>query len=386
MTQPSQASLDMIKKIVGFKTISRTSNLALIDYVRGLYDEYHIPYRLSYDPAGDRANIFATIGPDDKAGVILSGHVDVVPVEGQQWDTDPFTATIKDGKIFGRGTVDMKGFVSIVLAQLPKFVKANLKTPLHISLTYDEEVGCEGIKVLLADLKSLTHKPKACILGEATSMKIVGGHKGKADFKCKVYGKEGHSSLLDNFVNALEYAAKMVVFLKDLNAHNRKIGPFNNDFEPNYSTVHTGIFHAGTALNIVPNIAEFDFEFRCIPGQDPSELFNKVKEYADTLTKEMQKISPTARVDLIPTTSMAPMETAEDTEVMQLVKSLTGENHVGRFSGGTEGGDYNAGGIPTIVIGPGITAMCHQPNEYLELDQIAKCEAFLDKLIAKLSS
>lgn len=387
MREPSKAAIEAIQKIVSFPTISKTSNLELIEWMKGIYDKYDIPYRLSYAPEGDRANIFATIGKEDKPGLVLSGHVDVVPVAGQKWTNDPFTPWVADGNIYGRGTVDMKGFTAIVLANIEKFVavRDQLQCPIHIATTYDEEVGCEGIKTLLDDIKNIPHKPWGAIVGEATKMGIWVGHKGKADFKCKVIGKEGHSSAPHLFVNALDYAAELVLFIRDLNARCHEQGPFDDNYSPNHATVHTGVFHSGTAVNIVPNVATFDFEIRYFKGQDYKPLFEEIKDFANKkLLPRMHKVDPKTSIEFEEVAHTGTMHTDENAEVVKFVQELTGETDFGYISGGTEGGDFSEAGIPAIVFGPGDTYQCHQPDEHIGLEQVAKCEEFLEKLIAKL--
>ena len=380
MTAPS--SIDMITKLVGFDTTSRDSNLALIDWVEAYLADFGIPSERSWDAERRKANLFATIGREDKPGIVLSGHTDVVPVDGQAWTSDPFTLTQKDGKLIGRGASDMKGFLGVVLAKTPDFVRRQPKTPIHLAFTYDEEVGCLGIHTLLAALAKRPVKPRACVVGEPTLMKPVIGHKGKQSVRCHVHGLECHSALAHQGVNAVEAAAEVVAYLKGMARRFRDQGPFDPDYSPPYTTVHTGKIHGGTALNIVPKDCSFDFEFRHLPSEDPDVLFAEVQRFAtEKLLPEMRAISAAAGFEFESLSAMAGLDMHSEDDMTRLVMQLSGANGIGKVSFGTEGGAYQNFGIPTIVCGPGSIEQAHKPDEWIEIEQLVAAERFMDRLL-----
>ena len=375
-------STELLTTLVGFDTTSRDSNLALIDWVESYLADLGIKSDRSWDADRRKANLFATIGPDDKPGIVLSGHTDVVPVDGQDWTSDPFTLTRKDGKLIGRGASDMKGFLGVVLAKAPEFVRRQPKTPIHLAFTYDEEVGCLGVRTLLADLAKRPVRPRACVVGEPTLMKPVIGHKGKQSVRCHVHGLECHSALAHQGVNAVEAAAELVAHLKGMARRFRDQGPFDPDYSPPYTTVHTGKIHGGTALNIVPKDCSFDFEFRYLPSEDPAVLFGEVERFAtEKLLPEMRAISAAAGFDFQELSSMAGLDMSSEAEVTRLVMQLSGANGTGKVSFGTEGGLYQEFGIPTIVCGPGSIEQAHKPDEWIEIEQLVAAERFMDRLL-----
>lgn len=388
MTSLDTRSVDMIRRLVAFPTVSRDSNLDLIEFVRNYLTDFGIECDLTYDDAGGKANLFATIGPSDRSGIMLSGHTDVVPVDGQDWDSDPFRLVEHDERLHGRGAADMKGFIGIVLAKVPDMVERTLRTPIHLAFSYDEEVGCLGVRRLIARFDDLPIRPAACIVGEPTGMKPVIGHKGKLSVRCHVHGKEGHSSLPGQAVNAVEAAAEAVTYLKGMARRFAAEGPFDGDYDPPHTTVHTGVIQGGTALNIVPNHCSFDFEFRYLPGTDPDALLDSVRGFVETrIEPEMRAIDPATGFRFDEIAALPALNLAEDDPLTSLVKALSGANGTGKVSFGTEGGLFQAkGGIPTIVCGPGSIEQAHKPNEFVSRDQIARCEAFLDRLIEHASA
>jgi acetylornithine deacetylase len=379
------ASLEMIRRLVGYDTTSRDSNLALIDFVRDYLDGWGIGSELIYDRDKRKANLYATIGPQDKGGVILSGHTDVVPVDGQSWDTEPFTVAEKDGRLFGRGTSDMKSFIAVALSLVPEFIARPLKTPVHFAFSYDEEVGCIGVRDLIARLKERPIRPTACIVGEPTSMQPVISHKSKYSYRCEVRGLESHSALSHEGVNAVEAAAEIVAYLKSMARRKRRDGPFDAAYAPPYSTVHTGVIAGGTALNIVPRHCSFVFEFRTIGADDPRALFEEVKGYAATLLPEMQAVSSAAGIEFEETTATVGLETPPDHPLVQLTSALTGANSLGKVAFCAEAGLYQEAEIPTVMCGPGAIDVAHKPNEYIAIDQVRQCENFMRRLMDHLS-
>jgi len=383
----SADSRALIEALVAFDTVSAKSNLALIAFLRDRLAEHGVVARLVHDEAGGKANLYATIGPQDRPGVLLSGHSDVVPVEGQAWSSDPFSVVERGGRLYGRGTADMKSFLAVAVAHLPAMVAANLKTPIHLAVSYDEEVGCIGVRRLLDVLNGLPVKPAMCIIGEPTGMRVIVGHKGKRATRVHVSGLECHSSLAPQGVNAVDYAAELVVFLRRLARRQLEQGRQDTAYEVAATTIHTGTIRGGTALNIVPKDCIFDFEIRNLPEEDPEPLVEEVRRFArEELEPEMRRVSPDAGIAFEDLSGYPGLDTDPGEEVVTFVKSLVGANQHGKISFGTEGGLFQqTAGIPTVVCGPGEIAQAHKPDEWIALDQVALCERFMQRLIERLS-
>ena len=375
-------SVEMIRKLVGFPTVSRDSNLELIHFVRDRLAALGAEARLTYNDERSKANLFATLGPRGKPGIVLSGHTDVVPVDGQAWDTDPFCVVEKDGKLYGRGTSDMKSFVAVVLALAPEFAQRGLKTPIHFAFSYDEEIGCIGVGRLIADLAQAGIKPQSCIVGEPTLMRPVIAHKGKKGFRCNVRGFACHSAYAPMGVNAVEAAAEAVAFLKSMARRHRDQGPYDRGFDVAHTTVHTGVMRGGTALNIVPHECTFDFEFRHLPGDDPDALFAEFRNYLDTsLVPEMRAVHADSGFEIVPLSVLPALDNGPELEVVGLAQELSGNSDIGKVSYGTEGSQFQRAGIPTVVCGPGSIEQAHKPNEYVAIEQVEKCEQFIRRLM-----
>jgi len=380
------SSVEMIERLIAFDTTSRESNLALIDFVRDYLDGLGIASELVFDADRRKANLFATIGPPDRGGIMLSGHSDVVPVDGQDWAGDPFRVADRDGRLYGRGTADMKSFIAIMLALVPEFQAAKAQTPVHLALTYDEEVGCLGVRPLIARLAGRTVKPRLCIIGEPTLMQPVVAHKGKRSVRCLVRGHESHSALAHAGVNAIEAAAEIIARIRHLARQKREDGPFDPGFTPPYTTIQTGTVAGGTALNIVPRECRFDFEIRYLPQDDPDALTAELRRVAATLLPEMHRVSTATGFEFDEYNAIPALAAPEDSEVVRLAQALTGANSVGKVSFGTEGGLYQQAGIPTVVCGPGSIEQAHRPNEFIALEQVRQCETFLRRLIARIAA
>jgi len=385
VTGPRFTSIEMIRRLVGYDTTSRDSNLALIDFVRGYLAEFGIESELFFDAEKRKANLFATLGPRDRGGVMLSGHTDVVPVDGQNWSSDPFAIVEREGKLYGRGTSDMKSFLAVALALVPDFLARELKTPIHLAFSYDEEVGCIGVRGMIAEIARRPVRPKLCIVGEPTLMQPVIAHKGKISLRCTVRGLESHSALTHLGVNAVEAAAEIIAYLKGMARRRRDHGPFDRQFSPPYTTIHTGTVKGGTALNIVPRHCEFVFEFRTLPGDPPEPLLEEVQRFAAGLVPEMQKVNPDTGIAFEILTSTVGLSEAADSEVVELARALSGANSVGKVSFGTEAGLFQEAGIPTVICGPGSIDEAHRPNEFVAIDQVRQCEAFLRRLIERVA-
>ena len=296
---PEPQSLELIRKLVAFDTTSRESNLALIAFIQEILSGLGVESLLVHNEEGTKANLYATLGDPGKAGVMLSGHTDVVPVDGQDWDTDPFQVTEIDGRLYGRGTADMKSFIAIVLSFLPEFLERGLETPIHLAFSYDEEIGCIGVRRLIDKLKDMPVKPAMCIVGEPTSMRVATGHKGKLSYLARVSGLEAHSALAPEGVNAIEYAAELIAYLKGMARRLEAEGPFDEHYEVTHSTVHTGTIAGGTQLNIVPKDCRFEFEFRTLAEDDPDALEAEVREYVSgTLEPKMHAVGPDTGIDI----------------------------------------------------------------------------------------
>ena len=380
-------SLEMIRRLVAFDTTSRNSNLDLIAFVQDYLDGHGIKSQLIKDVTGKKANLYATIGPDDRAGYAMSGHTDVVPIDGQDWSSDPWSVKEADGKLFGRGVTDMKGFLAVVLNAVPELAKRELSTPVHLLFSYDEEVGCLGVRRALEVIKDFPMKPKGCVIGEPTSMKVAIAHKGKKSMRCHVHGLECHSSLAPQGVNAVEYAAEVIGYLRHMGRRFAKEGPFDRDYDVPHTTVHCGIVKGGTALNIVPKDCSFDFEFRHLPVQNPEDLFAEVKRFAEgDLMAEMRAINGESGFSWEQISAFPGLDTAEDAEITVIAKALTKANDTIKIAFGTEGGLIQQIDIPTVICGPGSIEQAHKPNEWVTLEQIAQCEAFLERLTARVSS
>ena len=383
---PSENTIEWCRKLIRHQSVSMTPNLALIDEVKAFLDGLGYDTLVVRDPTDTKANLYATIGPDVAGGVILSGHSDVVPTEGQNWASDPYEIDIRDDKLYGRGSCDMKGFLACLLAKAETFKNANLRVPIHLAFTYDEEVGCLGVPSLVEAINNLPHKPAMCIVGEPTEMKVITQHKGQFSARAHFTGRSGHSSLPREGVNAVEFAAELVVFLRKLGRECRENGPHDDEFEPNHTTFHTGVIKGGTQLNIIPQNCFVDFEFRNLPNDDREALKAKIYDYIEnTLQPEMREIYDDVGIEVEVISDMPGLATGDDEEVTKLVMALTGANTTGKVSFGTEAGAFSAlGDIPTVVCGPGSIEQAHKPDEFIELDQLGRCEVFLDKLLAVL--
>jgi len=374
---------DILTKLVAFDTISHKTNLPLLDWVEAYLTGHGVASHRIYDETGEKANLIATIGPADVPGIILSGHVDVVPVEGQAWSTDPFEATVIDGRMYGRGSSDMKGFCACVLAAVPDMVAADLATPLHIVLSYDEEIGCIGVRGAIREIADWPIRPRACIVGEPTMMQVVLGHKTKRSIRVTVRGKTGHSSLAPNYVNAVEYAARLTVFISDMGRELAATGAVDPLYDVGHTTAHVGMLHGGTQLNIVPDEAVFDFEFRSIREDDADAMVEQVVAFArDTLEPAMRAVDPDTGIEFETLSGVDGLDTAPEADIVAFAKSLPQRNDHAKVAFGTEGGLFQTmADIPTVVIGPGDIDRAHKADEYITLDEIAAGSAFIERLV-----
>lgn len=385
MTATARVSLsakEILKSLVSFDTTSRNSNLELIGWVEGFLSQRGIASTRIYDDTGEKANLIATIGPAEVPGYVLSGHTDVVPVDGQDWSHDPFDLIERDGKLYGRGSCDMKGFLACCLARVDAMRAGDLKKPFHLAFSYDEEVGCKGVPSLIEKMMETLPKPEACFVGEPTEMQVVLGHKSKRSLKAIVTGRPCHSSLAPEGVNAIDYAARLILKIREISERLEK-DTTDDLYDVPFSTGHTGTISGGTALNIVPETCEFQFEFRVLPSEDADALVDEVKRYAaDVLEPEMKAKAAETGIAFEWISSFPGLDTSPEAPVTALTKRLAGKNDHSKVAYGTEGGRFQElAAIPTVVIGPGSIAQAHRADEFVAVSELEKCEAFIDRLI-----
>jgi len=378
-------SVGLLRTLVGFDTTSRESNLQLIEFVRDYLAGFDVPCELIYNAERSKANLFATIGPAEHPGIVLSGHTDVVPVDGQPWTVAPFELSEHDGKLFGRGTADMKGYIACVLALVPALGAADLRMPVHIALSYDEEVGCLGVRSLLAELEQRPVKPLLCIIGEPTELKPVLGHKGKLAMRCDVHGHPCHSAYAPLGVNAIEYAAELIGELGRIGQQLKAPEHHDARFDPPYSTVQTGVISGGKALNIVPADCRFDFEIRALPSQDPTQVAQQLQAYAEhQVLPRMRAVSEHSAIRFSELSAYPGLATDAQSQAAELIAAFCGSREYGTVAFGTEGGLFDAAGIPTVVCGPGSMDQGHKPDEFVSRVQLDACDAMLQRMLASI--
>src|SRR5471030_1633608 len=379
-------SRDLLKTLVAFDTTSRESNLHLIEFVRDYLASFDVPCELVYNEPRSKSNLFATIGPADRPGIVLSGHTDVVPVDGQPWTVPPFELTERDGKLYGRGAADMKGYIACVLALVPSLVQASLRQPVHIALSYDEEIGCLGVRSLLKVLEQRPVKPMLCVIGEPTELKPVLGHKGKLGMRCQIHGAACHSAYAQSGVNAIEYAARLISELVRLGETLKAEQHLDARFDPPFSTVQTGVISGGKALNIVPQDCSFDFEVRALPNQNPWQVADQLRGYAEhTLLPAMQAVSAQCAISFSELSSYPGLATSLQSQAAEWIAQFCGSRDYGTVAFGTEGGLFDQAGIPTVVCGPGSMEQGHKPDEFISLEQLAACDRMLERVVAFVS-
>ena len=380
-------SLELIRTLIGFDTTSRLSNLALIDWVQAYLRSHGVASRLTHNDEKTKANLFATIGDPAVPGIVLSGHTDVVPVDGQEWSVAPFAGVVQGDRLLGRGAADMKSFLGIALAAVPEIVKAPLQRPIHLALSYDEEVGCIGVGRMIADIRQIGIAPGICIVGEPSSMQVVSGHKGKLALRAHVCGREAHSALAPYAVNALEYAAEMVVELRRMQREKAAGGPFNREYDPPYTTLHTGVLRGGTALNIVPRECSFDFEIRNIPEDDPQELLRRFEAHcARELLPQMRSVAAESSISFEAMSSNPGLHNAETDAIVGHVERLAAGGRGGKVAFGSEAGQFQRAGFSAVICGPGSIGDAHKPDEFITFDQLRKGEAFIAAVVREASA
>lgn len=384
-TYPRETTLDILRRLIAFPTVSRDSNLQLIEWVQGYLETLGFAVRLSYDATRGKANLFASTGTGTGGGILLSGHTDVVPVDGQDWHTDPFNAEIINGRVHGRGACDMKGYLAVVLSSVALLDRSTLEHPIHLAFTYDEEVGCKGVRTLLADLRSAGIQPSACIVGEPTGMQIVRAHKGSRNYRCSVHGKEAHASRTQDGVNAIQHAARVISYIDDLAEEFAQNPQADSSFETPFDTIQASLVQGGMARNIVPRNCEFTFGYRYLPQSDPDRIFERVRDYGlGQVLPRMQARHEGARMQFENLSDNPALSPGQNAAIAQFAMGLDGALGAGPGAGYmTEGGLYQRSGIPTVICGPGSIVQAHRPDEFVELAQLAACERFMSSLWMK---
>ncbi|UTW14310.1 acetylornithine deacetylase [Marinobacterium rhizophilum] len=381
------ATLSILRQLISFDTTSARSNLSLMAWIQDYLSGHGVQSDLIYNDEKTKANLYATLGPAGRAGVMLSGHTDTVPVTGQDWTKAPHSLSEENGRFYGRGTADMKGFIAVALAAVPAMQAAQLQTPIHLALSYDEEIGCVGVRRMITMLQQHPVKPALCIIGEPTGLQVVNKHKGKLAARVTVRGKACHSGMAPQGVNAVNYAARLISWLEQQARLRQQQGPFEEGYDIPFSTVHTGTVQGGQALNIVPQHCSFLFEVRNIASENPRDLLAQLRDQAESLALEMCQVDDSCGIDIEITTEYPGLSTAESSEAITFVRHLTNSDApLGNINFGTEGGLFSqALQIPTLVCGPGSMEQGHKPDEYIERSQLQQCQAFMQRLINRLS-
>lgn len=378
--QHTSTVIEILARLVSFDTTSRNSNRALVRYVEDYLAALGVASRLVPTEDGAKASLFATIGPEDVPGVALSGHTDVVPVDGQDWDSDPFELTARDGRLYGRGTTDMKGFLACVLAAVPEFQSRRLAVPIHIAFSYDEEVGCIGVRPMLDEFGARLPRPRMAIVGEPTGMTVVDAHKGPVRWQVDVQGRAAHSSMAPLGVNAITYAGRLLGELERMERDLRDRAP-EPRFDPPYPTLQVTELAGGTASNIVPVSCRFGFEVRALPGLDIAAIERRLRDFAEThCLPEMRRVAPESEISIRLANHVPPFFANQEAEVVPLVLRLLGQNETYAVSYATEAGLFQDAAVPSVVCGPGHIAQAHTANEWIAVSELDACMKFLTRL------
>ena len=376
----------ILNDLIGFETVSVDSNLAMIDYLANRLEAAGARVELFQDETGEKANLFATLGPDADGGLVLSGHTDVVPVAEQLWTSDPFKMVARNGKLFGRGTCDMKGFIAAALAMAPAFAQRVNDRPLHFAFTYDEETGCIGGRALVQALQDKGVKPGIAVIGEPTSMRIVDGHKGCFEYTTRFQGLAGHGSAPDRGVNAVEYAVRYVSHLLELREQLKKRAPKDSQFDPPWTTINTGGLNGGVAHNVIASQATVDWEMRPVQDSDADFVKRELRRFVDDhLLPAMREVSAEASITTDVIGEVVGLFPASENEIRQILMELTGANGAHLVPFGTEAGLFQGMGMDVVVCGPGSIEQAHKADEFVAIDQLDQCLTMLDSLGTRLA-
>ena len=383
MASKNLSSIEILEKLISFPTISKTPNIELINWVSELLGSFGIRSTILRNEDGSRANLFATSSDTLEPGIMLSGHTDVVPTDGQNWHTNPFELKQSGGKLFGRGTADMKWFCASAIRIMCEASNKKLNTPLHLALSFDEEIGCIGVRSLIEMLKTSPVKPKMCIVGEPTLLAVASGHKGKIALQTTCKGIEGHSALAPLALNALHLGTDFVNIVREVQKEIINKGNEDNDYDVPYTTLHVGKMNGGVALNIVPNICTIDWEIRNLANDSTETILTRVKELVELKLQEYK--NPEAEIFWQETFSYPGLGTDINSEIINFVRSLTGTNNTIKVAFGTEGGLFHKEvGIPTVVCGPGSMLQGHKPNEFITVEQMDRSDLMMANLLSSL--
>ena len=381
-----RAQLEWIERLVAFDTTSSKSNLPLIEEVETYLNDIGVETHRVLNADKTKSNLYAVVGPAVEGGVILSGHTDVVPIEGQAWDTDPWAVIEKDGRLYGRGVADMKSFSAIGLSLVPEMLSAGLKRPIIFALSYDEEVGCLGAPDMIAEIAAKAPKPLAVIVGEPTNMKVINGHKGISSFRVTVTGYTTHSSQTDRGVSAVEIAARLITKIADMRAARAKSADADCPFDPPYSTMTVNVVEGGTQLNIMAGEASFEWDLRIVPGDSRQDIVDEFTEYAQGLETEMRAKSPVCRIVIDAITNAPALAPADSNPAADLAKAITGRNSTDVVAYAAEAGQFQEAGFSTVVCGPGSIDQAHQPNEFIAVEQVREGAEFIRRLIERMAA
>ena len=387
MSDALENAVEILERLVSFESISGRPTHGIVGYVQEYLSSHGIEATLSYDDARERANVFATIGPQIDGGVVLNGHIDVVPVEGQQWSSDPFTLTRKGDRLFGRGSVDMKGFLACVLASVPKFKAANLNRPIHIAFSYDEETGGYGMPVLLNSMAMNPYRPEVVIIGEPTQMQIVTGHKGGYEMRTEITGFATHSCDPTKGVNAISVAAKLIAKIEEIGVQRATNPAPNSPYTPPYPTFNVGTIEGGAARNATAGWCYFNWEYRQMPGENGADTIAEIEAYANNeLLPAMKAVNSSADIQFITEVAVPALDDRNAEQAASFVSAVTGLNSRGVVSFGTDGGYFSDADYSTVIFGPGNIDRAHQADEYIEMDELAQGLDFLSKVATRLSN
>lgn len=381
--QKQYSAKEMLDKLVSFKTVSLDSNLEMINFIQDYLNSYGIDSHLVFNNLKTKANLYAQIGPNVEGGILLSGHTDVVPIEGQSWTSDPFRLIEKNGRLYGRGSCDMKGFNALILAAIPTMMKVKLQKPIQIAFSYDEEVGCLGAPAMINKIRVTLPKAAAVIVGEPTMMNTVNGHKTSIGLKTHVRGFEVHSSLMHNGVSAVMNAGKLVSWVSEQTEKNKamKVQEENRKFEPPFTTLHVGVINGGTAGNITAKDCRFSLDIRCLPSESSKAWVKKYEEYAEIVEAQMQTTNTKSYINIEKAHFVPGLQPEVNGFAEALVRQITRQNNTEMVSYGTEAGQFQEAGYSTIICGPGSIKQAHQANEYIDVLQLKKGELFISELI-----
>jgi acetylornithine deacetylase len=378
---------EILGDLIAFPTVSSASNLDLIAYASDLLGDAGASVSVNRDATGAKANLFATLGPAGDGGIVLSGHTDVVPVEGQDWTSDPFRMVERDGRLYGRGACDMKGFIAACLAMAPRYAALDLKRPLHFAFTYDEEIGCFGAQALVGEIARAGIRPAVALVGEPTGMRVIEGHKGCYEYTTEFTGLEGHGSQPDRGVNAVEYAARYINRLLDLGEALKPRAPAGSRFDPPWSTLQVGCIHGGAARNIIAGHCSVEWEMRPVQQSDADFVRDGIARHVDTVLRPaMRAVSPDADIVTLTVGEVEGLQVVPESEARAIVCELTGQSGADVVAFGTEAGLFQAAGMSAVICGPGSISQAHKPDEFVALDQLAACMNMLEKLGAKLTA